>query len=232
MINLIQLQSKLDELQAYSQNIFDNDDEKEYVSTEIGTFFVPVRNSVDNYFNGSRTDLEQPLKDLSLALYSDCYNRHEVRDNTLDMGYRDDFPPAYNDLTLLFHDFSYIINCTNEEFFNAWVVQKSVPEQPQSDTDTSTSGSSTYSIVSNSLLDEWLVKINNALNTDKQNIAELYAWLSSSGGKAGEVRLWEELGAVKSIMGTKEIAQNIFIDRKFKECIDFFHLPAYTPTYL
>lgn len=91
-----------------------------------------------------------------------------------------DYPPAYNDLRLLFYNFP-LMNVDNQTFFNAWVEE--VPPVPTSSVD----GGAEKTVTRNTLIDKWIEEINNAAYDELKKINDLIDWLENCSSDAGMV---------------------------------------------
>lgn len=204
--------NKLNELLEYSCS-------KDSANASIyRSLMNPLLSVVNSYFHADRSDIKVRLNDLELALYNDIMKRN-TEYTLMQLPMNTDFPECYSDLRKLFYTFP-CMNTTNEQFYSAWIIE----------TDSTGTGLST--VTGNSLIDEWKTDISGAIAKDADNINSFYDWLITSATDAGMVLLWEDVGQTVSHPTIKEIANSIFIEKHFSECIEVLNLPAYKPTYI
>ena len=213
------LREKIDTLYKYSIN------QKPQYTNEYKALLEPLRVGVENYFSGERKGFKTALNALEHDFYNDIIKRQTVYEKPVDFKMSVDFPPAYNDLRLLFYTFP-LMDVDNQTFFNAWVEE--VPTIPTSDT----GGTGEKTVTKNTLIDLWVKDIGKAIPDELTNIKTLMEWLENCSSDAGMVLLWEETGRILSQPNTKEIAKIIFVDKHFNECLKKLNLTAYKPTYL
>lgn len=203
--------NKLNALLAYSCDI-DAENAATYQS-----LMQPLLTAVNAYFNADRSNFKLPLNNLELGLYNDIMKRGTVA-TKIELPLNTDFPATYNDLRKLFYEFT-CMNVTNAEFHAAWVTGvDEVTGLPI--------------VTNNTLIDVWTADLSAAINDELNNISVLYKWLENAASDAGMVMLWEDVGQITSQPNTSEIADDIFISKHFKECIEILNLPAYKPTYV
>lgn len=212
MYNKEQVISKLNALLAYSCGI-----DAENAAT-YQTLMQPLLTAVNVYFNANRSAFKVLLNDLELALYNDIMKRHTVFSNGGVLPMDVDYPAAYNDLRKLFYTFQ-CMDVSDAAFHAAWV--KGTDEITQLPV-----------VTNNTLIDEWIAALKTAVDDELTNINTFYNWLSSAASNAGMIMLWENTGQIMSQPNIKEVAEDIFIDKHFKECIDTLNLPAYKPSYI
>lgn len=211
MYNRADVINKLEVLLAYSCSV-DTANAAQYQS-----LMQPLIDGVNKYFSYDRKAFKIPLNNLELGLYNDVMKRGTVATN-IDLPMDKNFPPAYSDLRKLFYEFP-CMAVTNETFHGAWI--EGVDELTQQPI-----------IKSNTLIDKWVADLNTAIDDELKNIQELYSWLESACSDAGMVMLWEDVGQIKSQPSTKDIANIIFNEKHFKECMETLHLTAYKPSYI
>lgn len=211
MYKLNDVLDKLNTLLAYSSNTAPAN------AGEYQKLMQPLINAVNQYFSDDRSQFKIPLNNLELGLYNDVMKRGTVATN-IDLPMDKNFPPAYSDLRKLFYEFP-CMAVTNETFHGAWIEDvEELTQQPI--------------IKSNTLIDKWVADLNTAIDDELKNIQELYSWLESACSDAGMVMLWEDVGQIKSQPSTKDIANIIFNEKHFKECMETLHLTAYKPSYI
>lgn len=238
MITLTNLNSKLDNFLTYSIGQFntiiqnstvDNaykDNLKQSAKSQCTSIIESLRTSLKNYYNADRSSLTTPLHDVVLSMYSDLLARGTKTDKNIDYGYSKDYPAYYLDLSKIFKDFSCIGECDNVTFFNAYNYNIGTV------TDKETQTTSTVITISNSLISKWLNESVVDVGNEANIITSLIQWLSNSMNKSSGINLWEDTGNVTEQIQTKDIAKEIFINRKLKDAINTYKLNAYVPTYV
>ena len=190
-----------------------------------------MKSSVSAYFGANRSQFKKPLDDLGLYLHNDIWQRNAEWDVKFDMKFGTDYPKDYSDLTKLFYDFTWLMELTNEAFFNAWVY--GVPETATATA--SDEGGETLAPpepLSNSYISRLVSDLSTAIADELKNIDNLGKWLETAMGDYGSVMLWEETGALLNAPKTTDIAKIVFIDRGLLEAIEILDLPVYIPSYL
>ena len=204
--------AKFDEFLSYSVI------QKPEYAESYGVFIEQIKTAVNQYFNADRSRWKIQLTELQYLLFSDLMKRKTVYEKK-NLSLPTNYPETYNDIRKCFFDFSTIMNTTNEEFFNAWIVAA----------DPATLIST---VTGNSLLTEWVTALSGRSDTDLKNITALCEWIETADTDGSVFMLYEDMGNTLEQPTTNEIAQNIFIDRYFKECITTFNLPTHIPTYV
>ena len=155
------------------------------------------------------------------------------------MGVRNDFPESYNDLTKLFYDFTWFMELSNEEFFNAWSYASPESDDPTMPPEPPIPSSNGY--ISRLSSDLILVAVESEtgetvskpiIDQELENVDALATWLEKSMSQSGSVTLWEDQGALVEAPETKPLAYKIFLDMGLLEAINTLDLPVYIPTYL
>lgn len=177
----------------------------------------PLITAVNSYFDNARAGFKVALNNLELGLYNDILKRGTVT-TKIDLPLAEDFPAAYSDLRKLFYTFP-CMGTSNTAFHAAWV--ESTDEVTMLPI-----------ITNNTLIDAWISDLSSAISDELNNINSLYNWLENAASDAGMVMLWEDVGEITSQPNTTEIANDVFIEKHFKECIETLNLPAYKPTYI
>lgn len=211
MYKLNDVLDKLNTLLAYSSNAIPAN------AGEYQKLMQPLINAVNQYFSADRSRFKIPLNNLELGLYNDIMKRGTVATN-MELLMDNNFPPAYSDLRKLFYEFE-CMTVSNEAFHSAWV--EGVDELTQQPI-----------ITNNTLIDKWVADLEAAISDELKNIQELYSWLEKACSDAGMMMLWEDVGEIKSQPSTNDIANVIFKEKHFKECIETLNLSAYKPTYI
>lgn len=211
MYSKTQVIEKLNSLLAYSKT------QDAANAAAYQSLMQPLIDAVNGYYGADRASFRVPLNDLELALYNDIMKRGTVFEY-ITLPIDTDYPAAYTDLRKLFYTFP-CMTVSNEVFHAAWV--KSVDEltgQPI--------------IKNNTLIDEWLADVGTAITDELSNIDTFYKWLAKAASNAGMMLLWEDMGRITSQPNRTDIADDIFLTKHFKECIDMLNLPAYKPSYI
>ncbi|WP_307745963.1 hypothetical protein [uncultured Phascolarctobacterium sp.] len=177
----------------------------------------PLITAVNSYFENARAGFKVALNNLELGLYNDILKRGTVT-TKIDLPLAEDFPAAYSDLRKLFYTFP-CMSVSNETFHAAWV-------------ESSDEVTMLPIITNNTLIDAWISDLSSAISDELNNINSLYNWLENAASDAGMVMLWEDVGEITEQPNTSEIANDVFITKHFKECIQTLNLPAYKPTYI
>ena len=221
--------AKLDELLQYSiAQIPTLDYEgKETFDAKYESVVSSGESSVSEYFSADRSQFKKPLDDLSLYLHNELWQRGAKWEGEFDMGFSDDFPESYTDLRKMFYDFSWFMELTNEEFFDAWVY-----EAPEVAPATEEGGAATPEPSSNSYISRLSSELPTIFDVELKNIDDLGTWLEKSLGQSGSVALWEETGALLEAPKTNDLAKIIFEERGLSEAVETLGLPMYVPTYL
>lgn len=202
---------RLNTLLAYSSNTAPAN------AGEYQKLMQPLINAVNQYFSADRSQFKIPLNNLELGLYNDIMKRGTVTTN-MELPMDNNFPPAYSDLRKLFYEFE-CMTVSNGAFHSAWI--EGVDELTQQPI-----------ITNNTLIDKWVADLETAITDELKNIQELYSWLEKACSDAGMMMLWEDVGEIKSQPSTNDIANVIFKEKHFKECIETLNLSAYKPTYI
>lgn len=186
-------------------------------------FINQLKQNVTNYFTADRSGWKIQLTELQYLLYSDLMKRR-TKYGKKNITLPTNFPASYNDVRKCFADFSCIMNTTDADFFGNWI--EGIPET----SDESASGE--IIVTGNSLITTWISYLSSRISSDLNDITALCSWLENASNDTGVFMLYEDMGEVIEAPTTNEIAQSIFIDRYFKECIDILNLPTHKPTWL
>lgn len=191
--------------------------QKSEYAIQYESLMQPLLLLVKQYFTGDRSAFKIPLNNLEHDFYNDIIKRQTVYEKSVDFKMSANFPPAYNDLRLLFYTFP-CMDVDNSTFYGAWV--EGVDELTGENT-----------VLNNTLIDSWVASLNTAISDELKNVNALMDWLENASSDASMVMLWEETGLIKSQPTTKQIADMVFNDKHLNECIEKLNLPAYKPTY-
>ena len=204
----------LDKLNSFLT--YSSEQKSEYAS-QYEALIQPLISSVKQYFTVDRSAFKIPLNNLEHDFYNDIIKRQTVYEKDVDFKMGANFPPAYSDLRKLFYSFP-LMGVDNATFFNAWVegVEELTGENI---------------VLNNTLIDTWVSELATAISDELNNVNALMDWLENASSDASMVMLWEETGLIKSQPTTKQIADIVFTDKHFNECIEKLNLPAYKPTY-
>ena len=168
------LTGKIDGFYQYSVN------QKAQYANEYKALLEPLKTAVSKYFKVERKGFKTALNALEHDFYNDIVKRQTVYEKPIDFHMAVDYPPAYNDLRLLFYNFP-LMNVDNQTFFNAWVEE--VPPVPTSSVD----GGAEKTVTRNTLIDKWVEEINNAAYDELKKINDLIDWLENCSSDAGMV---------------------------------------------
>lgn len=208
-----QVLEKLNSLLQYSIT-----QEADY-STQYESIVDTANAAVNGYFDADKSVFKKPLDDLAMYLHNDLWQRGAKWSGEFNFNFSSNYPANYTDMRKLFYEFDWIIEITNEQFHNAWVMGST------EDTTPATPTSNTYiSILKSDLL--------NAHQNELANIDSLASWLEESMGDYGSIMLWENVGSLVSAPETNDIAKVVFQDRYFLEAINLLNLPVYIPSYI
>lgn len=86
--------------------------------------------------------------------------------------------------------------------------------------------------LANTYLDRWMEEITAAEAGDLQKIIDLAEWCKNSGGSCDLICLLENRGRAVEQMTVREIAEMIYLDKKYFTLISQRGLDVYIPTYL
>lgn len=211
---------------------------------EYTNFINEMRTALNDYFTADRTGWKIQLTELQYLLYSDLMKRR-TKYSKKNIKLPTNFPESYNDTRKCFADFSCIMDITNADFLNGWIIETVTPDPSNPDAEISGDGDPNisdpaypesdelkYHVAGNSYITTWLNYLSGRIDIELNNIIALCSWMENAGTDAGVFMLYEDMGEVIEAPTTNEIAQSIFIDRHFKECIDVLNLPTHTPTWL
>lgn len=204
-----QINNKIDEFKSYCEQ------QENFKMIKWDSFFTPLYSAVSDYFNSNNEDVSREINFLIQSAYCDILRRSTIYENDYKFDFRLDnnYPYGYNNVEDCFHDFSNIMNTSNETFFNSCTVDIT-----------------TFSAKSD-LMDGWILELQTAHVTDVENVHTLATWCSESGSDLDLVNLLEDRGQIQEIKGTREITKIIYEDRKVLNVIHFFNLSSYIPTY-
>lgn len=209
-----QLYAKIDEFKAYCK---DNSPEIAGATGAFNwdSFFSPLYASINAYFTADMSDVSNEVNFLIEAMYADLLRRttkHEF-DYQFKFNISTNYPQGYSDLRDCFHDFSNIINTSNETFFNSCILDI------------------TAFTIKSDLRDSWIAAIGTAHTSDYEKVSTLANWCADTGSCCDLINLLENRGKILEINGTRENAKIIYIDRHVLEVIRLFNLTSYIPTY-
>lgn len=252
LISSNDVQAKLNELLDYSCNQF------KVHTNEYTSIVNAYIQSVTAYFNVDRTKYKEQLKYLKYYASCDIRNRLDVRKSPVPLNdYYTNYPKGYKDLREIFSKFE-CMECTNDDFYNAFeYVLEDLGEYDENTksastttTDTETGETITNTIdvdfdnhevivkdnhafyriaTNNTLIDTW----SKGLNADNElnDIVNLNNWLCASNDVNEDILFWEKVETIKST-STEQIANILYIDRHWKECIQSLNLPMHVPSYI
>lgn len=182
---------------------------------KLDTTFSALYNAINTYFTVGFGAISGEINCLIQFMYCDILRRstrHEF-DNQFNFNISTDYPQGYSDLRNCFHDFSNIMNTTNQAILDACVIDPS-----------------TFT-VTNDLSDSLAATVPATHDNELEKITTLANWCRDTGSCCDLINLLENRGKLLEIKGTREIAKMIYIDRHILECIRFFNLTSYIPTY-
>jgi hypothetical protein len=174
-------------------------------------------NSVSAYLDRDRSKYRSQLLELQYALYSYLSLAGTEFDPTQDLHIKSGLT---DDLSTLFYSFDDVMNCTNEQFYNGWQFSSDL-----------TTG---IKVTGNTLISLWALDLENkgTEQIEVDNIQNLINWLDDACSDASAIMLWEDLGKTVKQPNTKDIATDVFMNRKLKKCVDDLRLPVHVPSYL
>lgn len=246
------VQVKVNDLLQYACNQFK-------VHTNEYTSIVNVYiQAIQAYFKVDRTKYKEQLKYLKYYASCDVRNRLDVRKSPVPLNdYYTNYPKGYKDLRDIFSTFE-CTECTNDDFYNAFeYVLEDLGEYDESSktattttTDKETGETITNTIdvdfdnheviiegnhafyriaTNNTLIDTWSKDLN--ANNELNDIVNLNNWLCNSNDVNEDILFWENVETIKST-STEQIANILYIDRHWKECVESLNLPLHVPSYI
>ncbi len=232
--------AKLDEFLQYSIAQIPTLDyeEKETFDSYYTSIVSGGKSSTSAYFGVDRSQFKKPLDDLGLYLYNELWQRGAKWETEYDMGLRNDFPESYQDLRKMFYQFDWLMELSNEEFFNAWSYASpesddplvTLPPVPSSNSYISRLSAALVLVATESETGE--VTSKPIIQEELENIDALATWVEQSMSQSGSVTLWEDQGTLVEAPETRPLAYKIFLDMGLLEAINTLNLPVYIPTYL
>lgn len=219
MITKEEVLAKLDQFKAYS---IEQEPSNEESYTEL---MAPLYEAVNTYFSTTPSGMIEALENYVHQTYCDISVRSIKYETPIEVNYPTDYPEGYNDIRTCFYTFP-LMETTQEDFFNAWV--EGTPTEPTA----VEPPPSTPSIVSNSLIDQWLPEIQSAPTNDVARVKSVNEWCANTAGTGNMINLLEDQGRILDSKGTQEIAQIIYIDHHLLEVIRTKGFQVYVPSYI
>ena len=216
---------KLDDILAKTAGFLEYSIQQKPELKEQYEKFISDFNAVaGGYFNANRSGWETTLTEFQYDLFSYFTKKFTVyQDKSLNIP---DIPEFYSDMLNIFLDVGFIMNLSASEFFGEWVYETKT---------TGTEGGSATTeivVVGHTMIDTWTDVLSSAVNSELNLLNTSKMWFEGVNDSAGLTLLYEDMGTVLSAPTKEQIADSIFKDMNFAECIKDRNLPTYIPSYI
>lgn len=192
--------------------------------------FISDFNKVaEGYFNANRSGWGTTLTEFQYDLFSYFTKKFTVyQDKSLNIP---DVPEFYSDMLNIFLDVGFIMNLSASEFFGEWVYETKTTSTGSSSDDGGSATSETV-VVGHTMIDTWTDVLSSAVGSELNLLNTSKMWFESVNDSAGLTLLYEDMGTVLSAPTKEQIADTIFKQMNFAECITDRNLPTYIPSYI
>ena len=213
--------AKLDEYKTYSIQ------QKPNYESQYTSLMAPLYAAVETYFSTVPDGMIDQINLFVHEAYCDTWNRAAKWENEFPVDRPTDVPAGVSDFRENFYKFDWM-ETTPAAFFAAWV--EGTPEGGESGGEGGIVAPPEP--ICNSLIDSWVPEVTAAPDQDLANVKASTQWCASSSGSGMLVNLLEDQGRLEEYKTTREIAEDIYIDRGLFEVIQFKGYDVYIPSYL
>lgn len=177
-------------------------------------FFDNVYLLVDNYYF-SLSGCKNSFDNFCVMMMNELKRRNTIYER--EIIYPTDYPDGFFDYRICFFQFDEIMNISVEEFNSGWKSEET------------SEGEITYT--GNTYLEKWEEEITEWCEIKDSKLNSIAGWCEHNGGGFYLTAIFEDLGKVISAKSIQEIADIMYKDRYFKECIDDYCDGAFVPSY-
>lgn len=186
----------------------------------------PLLTAVNTYFDTVPDGMIKALENYVFQTYCDIFSRSIVYEYPIEgASLPTDYPVGYNDIRLCFYTFESLMNCTNEQFDNSWVIGT-----PEGEGDSEVTP--TPEPISNAYIDTWTAEVNSAPQDDVNRIKAVNTWCENNADSMGLINLLEDQGRLLKSTGTQSIANTIYNEHGLLDVLNTRGYEIYIPAYL
>lgn len=219
MITKNQILEKITELKNYC--ITNGESTGDYAG-----FISVLTEPINNYYSHPPDGLLDKMNYLIPQIFNDLMYRSTTYENPIGKPLSTDYPQGYADLAALFDGggaFTEIMNMDAETFLNGFPVETVTD---------GTTGTSSTVVKTNPIIAAWTAEINAAHSAELDKIQAIISFCERGSYNQGLISMFEDRGTMTRTKSNRDLAHEIYIDKKYKDVIQSFNLDVHIPTFL